>query len=501
MQVLAESIIDRLLETGELFEDRFEDMVAKFGAKIPGSTPQAKRQTLEQWAEFDPSRNKKYFPWMFKQFLANKVVWDHQNLDNVRDALMDFEHYITMPAFEEPRDIFQYDVNTLTSTLAKYRGRLISKADRERGSKRVQANVINRIGDLELLGFKDGKSIAEESWRAYSPENPNWTDEPHQPTDPEYNQGPEPYSVDHLWCTRNPQRGADYAKNSPSKTFYVIRKGGWPYMAAVLSSSGSQIMDLHNHGINVGQAEQIYPLMKPVIDEYAKNKWQMGHSAENLFSQIRIVRGEIQPGETIRGVDLSGSSIKTLPDDLTVSGNLSLADTKIARLPNNLNIQGDLNISNTAISELPPGLKVSGGLKLSGTKISALPDGMSIGTLDISNTPITQLPPRLEIKQRLNIAGTPIVHLPNDLVLAKTATVEYSEPLSKEEIKRYFFFLRLQDLKATYFSAPEQKSLTPEQKEVGWQKFMPKLQKHFQEKDKTVEKAIASLFKLVHARK
>jgi hypothetical protein len=500
MRPIAERVVEDLLE-GFTFvlEDRLDDIIAKSAERIPGSTPQAKRQTLEGWMSFDPSRNKKYFPWMVKQFLANKVVWSPQNLDNVRDVLMDFEHYITMPAFDAPRDIYQYDVNTLSAAVAKHRG-LTSKADRLRGRKTTAANVISQVGDMELVGFKDGKSIAEESWRVYDERNPNWDGDPHYPTDPVYNQGPEPYSVDHLWCTRNPERGANYAKGSPSKTFYIVRKGGWPYCAAVLSDSGSQIMDVHNHQISVGVAEEIYPLFRPVLDEYAKNRWSIGQVATQLFGLIRIVRGEIQPGETIQGADLSKSSLKSLPDDLTVSGNLNVSNTPLTRLPNNLKVQGDLSISGTKIKELPTNLVVSGNLNLSGTLITALPQTMTVGTLDISNTKIQQLPPKLEVKLKLKINGTPIKHLPDAMVLDKGASVEYSDPLSMQEIKRWFFWYRAPDLRVTYFKNPKNASYTsPEQQEAAWQSFIPKLQQHFQT-DKTVDKAVASLFKKVSPR-
>lgn len=500
MRLIAERVIDDLLDgVLAILEDRLDDIVTKHGAKIPGSTPEAKRQTLEGWLSFDPSANKKYFPWMVKQFLTGKTTWDHHSLDSIRDTLMDFEHYITMPAFNAPRDVYQYDIKSLNTTVANSRG-LTSKTDRLRGRKATSANVVSSIGDLELVGFKDGKSVAEESWRAYSADNPNWKGAPHDPSDPEYNKDLEPYSVDRLWCTRNPDRGANYIKGIPDRTFYIVRKNGWPYVAAVLGNAGSQVMDLNNHQINVGVAEEIYPLFKPVLDEYAKNKWNIGDAATTLFGLIRIVRGEIVPGETIRGADLSNSGLKSLPNDLTVNGNLNLSHTKITQLPSNLTVNGDLSIAGTAINELPPNLNVSGNLNLSGSAITALPQNMIIGSLDISNTNISQLPSNLEIKTKLKMQGTPITKLPPTMILAKNATLEYSAPLTREETRQHFFWLRVRDLQTTFRNLPANKSLTPEQQEVAWQEFIPKLQSHFQ-KDKTVDKAVNGVYKQVEPRR
>lgn len=489
---LPERIINFMVGAEMLFEDRIDDMIEKFGMKIPGETPESKRQTLEHWATYDPTRQKKYFPWYFKQYLKGAIKMDDHTLDHLRDLLSDFEHYLTLPAFDAPRDIYQYDYKTLDKTISQYREQgIASKKDLKRGRETLGGTVVSEAGPLRIVGFRDGNSLAQEAWRGYAKENPNWTGKPHYPTDPEYNKGSEPYAVDHLWCIRNPQRGADYIKNIPSKMFYVVQKNDWPYVGVVLGSWGSQIVNLENRQIDAGMTEEIYDVMRPILDEYAKNKWEVGHAASGLFGKLRIIRGELKPGETINGADLQNSSLKALPDNLTVNGDLNVSGTKLKALPNNLTVNGSLTIANTKIAALPPGLKIKGSLDISNTKISALPDNMEVGTLNISGTPIQQLPNGLKATTLLNISNTPITTLPNDMKVTK---VIYSpETLTDAEIRRYFFFLRYEDLKKHFWKNPKVNGFTDEQKEQAWKEFQPGLLKWFNTAP-NIGQAVAAMF-------
>lgn len=69
-------------------------------------------------------------------------------------------------------------------------------------------------------------------------------------------------------------------------------------------------------------------------------------------------------------LDLSGTPITTLPDNLTVGGSLYLSGTGITTLPDNLTVGGYLDLSGTKITALPDNLTVGGWLDLSGTKIT-----------------------------------------------------------------------------------------------------------------------------------
>ncbi|WP_418186763.1 hypothetical protein [Aliarcobacter lanthieri] len=92
-------------------------------------------------------------------------------------------------------------------------------------------------------------------------------------------------------------------------------------------------------------------------------------------------------------LDLSGTGITSLPDNLSVGGSLYLSNTGITSLPDNLSVSGYLDLSNTGITSLPDNLSVGGSLYLSNTGITSLPDNLSVsGYLDLRNTGITNYP-------------------------------------------------------------------------------------------------------------
>ena len=70
-------------------------------------------------------------------------------------------------------------------------------------------------------------------------------------------------------------------------------------------------------------------------------------------------------------LDLRGTQITALPDNLTVGGSLDLRGTQITALPDNLTVGGWLDLSGTQITALPDNLTVGGSLDLSGTQITA----------------------------------------------------------------------------------------------------------------------------------
>jgi len=525
MNSLAENIVNFLTEAEMLLEDRMDDLVSKHGQRIPGFSPEAKRHEMERWASYDPTyrpeqradpnvpvdpqnretgrpaRQGKYFMWMFQQFLKGAVEFDEHTLDHIRDMLSDFEHYLAMPDFEAPRDIFRYDYKSLDKTMRENSG-LASKKDLKRGRERLDADVINTLGDYTLLAFKDGNSLAQEAWRAYSADNPNWDGKPITPDMPRYAAGyptypegtEEPYHVDNLWCIRKPSRGADYIAKSPSKRFYVVRKHGFPYVGLEMGNWGSQIVSIKNKQIETSVVEEIFDVFSPVLDEFAKNRWEVGGAATTLFGSLRIIRGELKPGETINSHNLSGSSLRSLPASLTVNGDFNVSGTQLTELPPNLTVKGSLIVSNTKITAIPPGLKVDGSLNISDTKIKALPQGLTIGNLNISGTPISQLPSGMVINDVLNITNTAITTIPNDLVAKK---ILYSpETITPDEIRRYFFHLRSPALKKHFWKNEKVVGMTEEQKEAEWILFQPGLMKWFQSAP-TIAQAAAAQFEAV----
>ena len=88
-------------------------------------------------------------------------------------------------------------------------------------------------------------------------------------------------------------------------------------------------------------------------------------------------------------LDLNGTQITSLPDNLTVGGWLDLNGTQITSLPDNLTVGGSLYLSGTQITSLPDNLTVGGWLDLRGTQITSLPDNLTVGgSLDLNGTQI-----------------------------------------------------------------------------------------------------------------
>ena len=70
-------------------------------------------------------------------------------------------------------------------------------------------------------------------------------------------------------------------------------------------------------------------------------------------------------------LDLRGTPITSLPDNLTVGGSLYLYGTQITSLPNNLTVGGWLDLSGTHITSLPENLTVGGWIDLRKTPIES----------------------------------------------------------------------------------------------------------------------------------
>ena len=117
-------------------------------------------------------------------------------------------------------------------------------------------------------------------------------------------------------------------------------------------------------------------------------------------------------------LDLRGTEIKELPNNLTVGGNFYLYGTKIKELPDNLTVGGNLNLYGTQIKELPDGLSVGGDLSLSYTSIKELPDNLTVGgNFYLYDTEIKKLPDGLTVGGNFILRGTPIKKLPDALTV------------------------------------------------------------------------------------
>jgi hypothetical protein len=75
-----------------------------------------------------------------------------------------------------------------------------------------------------------------------------------------------------------------------------------------------------------------------------------------------------------------------------------------------LKVKGSLNLSNTSVQSLPNGLEVKGNLDLIGaSQIKSLPDDLKVGGyLDLVGAPIQYLPNNLKVGGYLVLYGTPL---------------------------------------------------------------------------------------------
>lgn len=86
-------------------------------------------------------------------------------------------------------------------------------------------------------------------------------------------------------------------------------------------------------------------------------------------SQIESLPDNLEVGMFL---DASKSSLRELPSGLKVNDNLYLAGSAIIALPANLVVEGDLDLKDTKITEIPETIKVKGDIIMpDGTKISA----------------------------------------------------------------------------------------------------------------------------------
>ena len=115
-------------------------------------------------------------------------------------------------------------------------------------------------------------------------------------------------------------------------------------------------------------------------------------------------------------LDLSYTSITSLPEELKVGGSLLLSGCKnITSLPEGLKVGGDLFLSSLKITSLPEGLKVVGNLDLSRTKITSLPKGLKVeGNLTLYQTKITSLPEGLKVGDNIYIGNTKLKNRTDD---------------------------------------------------------------------------------------
>ena len=80
------------------------------------------------------------------------------------------------------------------------------------------------------------------------------------------------------------------------------------------------------------------------------------------------------------------NNVPLIEEDLNIEGILDLSFSSIKSLPEGLKVGGTLSLEYSTIQTLPEGLKVGGTLDLEHSRITNLPKGLEVGHLYIKNT-------------------------------------------------------------------------------------------------------------------
>jgi hypothetical protein len=368
-QLVAEWMVEALL--GEYFvltEDRIDDLIKRY--------PDANlnRHIIDSWMEFDPSRNKKYMPWIIAQVAKGQIKLPEEG-EHLRDNLLSFERLVTIPAYTGPRDFYQIKSHEELTNLINQFGTLRSQSQIDREKREAKKkwekevgvedeDVIRRmpgqrslakVGPYEVIEITSVPTLNAWAWRAYSHpvENPNWT--PKKPITPEMM--PPNDIADRKWCVRWPTYATTYLSNEP---FILVLKNGGPYVGIVWGRGECQNLD--NQGISTSVAEEIYPVLQAAN---ALPREGQGGRNTRVFDNLKFLHGDVKDGDTI-------------------TGPVDLANTQLSQLPNNLTVKGTLDLTNCPLKQLPAGLKVEGTLKISGTPITELPEDLAIEDMEWS---------------------------------------------------------------------------------------------------------------------
>jgi len=127
---------------------------------------------------------------------------------------------------------------------------------------------------------------------------------------------------------------------------------------------------------------------------------------------------ELPPNFRIDGnITLSNVFMKdSLPDGMSVGGNLKISSGNIESLPKNLSVGGDLDISFAKIKSIKAGLSVGGNFHATWLRSIKLPRNLTVGKdFRLLKSTLKELPPGLKVGGDLDIRNSKIASLPPDL--------------------------------------------------------------------------------------
>ena len=164
-------------------------------------------------------------------------------------------------------------------------------------------------------------------------------------------------------------------------------------------------------------------------------------SKEGDPSNIKYIPLDKLPDNSVISKNLYLSNISSIPENLTVNGDLHIEDSKNIKLPIKLTVKGQLWIKKCNITSLPEELTVK-GLTIIDTPIISLPEKLVISNpktsiLSLYNTNLLSLPDNLTAKI-LKINKASIDSIPNNLNVSFITLID--TPLNKkytiEELKK-----------------------------------------------------------------
>lgn len=392
------------------------------------------REELDNLIRIDPTTNKKYVGWLSKVFIN-----EHPNIDDLRNKIEEYDTFINRGK-AKTRDINQF----------KSFSDLKKEVDYINNSG-SSISVSELQNDYEVILDNDDFYIAvphtHESSRKLGLTKFAFRD-------------CEGGGKDSAWCTtyKTSEHFNNYYYNY-NVTFYYIRvksigmmnklknvfKKRYKVMEVVALAvlkdgriDGYDALDRQMNKddikkyINILKTDDITKSFFPLVTRRNPEDRKKNHKiAINKMIEKYIKGGFIGdliinntpkgyelPPELImvRGdLELSGSSITSLPKGLEVKGNLYLEDSELTKLPQNLKVKGiELSEKLTSIGD---GVSIEfGDIDLEyAYKVKSLPKNLTIGGSLYLNEDIKKLPEGLYVKKDLHVLDAPIKTLPQDI--------------------------------------------------------------------------------------
>lgn len=157
---------------------------------------------------------------------------------------------------------------------------------------------------------------------------------------------------------------------------------------------------------------------KKDITELVDNLKVVGHLDLSYSNVKKLSKGL----EVEKSLNVSGTSIKKLPEDTKFGGNFYANNMKNPfSFSKVVKVNGDFTCNNTDIKQMPKELYVKATCNLSESTFDKLPLVTEVGySFYLTNTPITELPNSItEVFGDLDISNTKISSLHNNLVVYK----------------------------------------------------------------------------------